>query len=204
MLHATFLSDEAWFHLTGYMKSQNTWIWSKKNPYAAHETPPHPVKIAVWCIVSRRRIAGPIFFPKTPLTRSATLIQSMNFSDISLKRKLPKHGFNKTAHVTQFGRLCASYPCCSEIESFWKESGPHDHRTWHHQLFFLWAALKTTPTAITHAMWMKWTQIPTFHPWRSKQCLRSCPTMLGYICNMLIHIFKIFCHTCIANTLLRV
>jgi hypothetical protein len=61
MLDVTFFLDEAWFHLTSYVNSQNTRIWSKENPHAAHETPLHPVKIGVWCAVSRHRIVGPTF-----------------------------------------------------------------------------------------------------------------------------------------------
>src|SRR5678815_6027517 len=29
-----FLTDEAWFHLSGYVNSQNTRIWSTENPHA--------------------------------------------------------------------------------------------------------------------------------------------------------------------------
>lgn len=39
-------SDEAWFHLTGYVNSQNTHLWPMENP---HEVPLHPLKIGVWC-----------------------------------------------------------------------------------------------------------------------------------------------------------
>jgi hypothetical protein len=51
------------------------------------------------CAVSCQRIVGTIFF-ETPLTWSATLTLVMNSSDTLLKRKLPKHGSNKTAQVT--------------------------------------------------------------------------------------------------------
>jgi hypothetical protein len=46
---------------TGCVKSQNTRVWSKGSPLAEHETPPHSVKIGVWCAVSRHRILGPFF-----------------------------------------------------------------------------------------------------------------------------------------------
>jgi len=35
-----------------------------------------------------------------------------------------------------------SYPCCSEIESFRKDCGPHDLRICHHQILFLWGYVK--------------------------------------------------------------
>ncbi|KAL4084269.1 hypothetical protein QTP88_028094 [Uroleucon formosanum] len=64
-LDRVFFSDEAWFHLSGYVNSQNSRIWSTQNPHALHETPLHSQKIGVWCAISRRRIVGPIFFETT-------------------------------------------------------------------------------------------------------------------------------------------
>jgi hypothetical protein len=40
------LSNEAWFHLTGYVNSENTHLWPVENP---HEAPLHPMKTGVWC-----------------------------------------------------------------------------------------------------------------------------------------------------------
>ncbi|PNF34202.1 hypothetical protein B7P43_G17545, partial [Cryptotermes secundus] len=57
-----FFTDEAWFHLSGYVNSQNNRIWSSENPNVLHEKPLHCQKIGVWCAVSRRRIVGSIFF----------------------------------------------------------------------------------------------------------------------------------------------
>jgi transposase len=47
-----FFSDEAWFHLDGYVNSQIYRIWSAENPYAYRETRLHPKKIGVWCAES--------------------------------------------------------------------------------------------------------------------------------------------------------
>jgi hypothetical protein len=62
----TFFSDEAWFHLQGYinMKKKNCY-WSLQNPQLTHETPLHPVKVGVWCALSARRTVGPVFFKET-------------------------------------------------------------------------------------------------------------------------------------------
>ncbi len=57
-----FNSDEAWFHLDGYINSQNYRIWSSENPYMFCETGLHPLKIGTWCTVSRCRIVSQIFF----------------------------------------------------------------------------------------------------------------------------------------------
>ena len=65
ILDDTFYSDEAWFHLSGYVNSQNSRYWASENPHQYHETPLHSQKIGVWCAMSRRRIIGPLFFTET-------------------------------------------------------------------------------------------------------------------------------------------
>lgn len=63
--HLIFFSDEAWFHLHGYVSSQNNRYWSTEKPDFVHEVPLHDQKIGVWCAVSAYRIIGPIFFDST-------------------------------------------------------------------------------------------------------------------------------------------
>lgn len=65
VLDETFFTDEAWFHLSGYMNSQNSRMWNTENPFCIHEEPLHSAKIGVWIGISRRRIVGPIFFNGT-------------------------------------------------------------------------------------------------------------------------------------------
>lgn len=60
-----FFSDEAWFHLSGYVNSQNSRYWSARNPHQVFQQPLHSEKIGVWCAVSRKRIVGPVFFDST-------------------------------------------------------------------------------------------------------------------------------------------
>jgi hypothetical protein len=127
------LSDEAWFHLTCYVKSQNARIWSAENSHAAHETPftLSRLEFGVQCLAVGLLVP---FSSKTLLTRGATLTLSMKSLEILLKRNLPKHGSNKTAqHAIRHGRQCASCPCCSEIELFRNDYGPHARRICHHQ-----------------------------------------------------------------------
>ena len=59
LLH--LMSNEGWFHLSGYANSQNTRYWSSENSHVIHETPLHDLKIDVWCVVSGTKIVGPIF-----------------------------------------------------------------------------------------------------------------------------------------------
>jgi hypothetical protein len=61
----TFFSDEAQFHLQGYINMQNNHHWSSQNPYLTHKVPLHPVKVGVRCAVSARRIVATVFFKET-------------------------------------------------------------------------------------------------------------------------------------------
>jgi hypothetical protein len=63
--HLTFISDEAWFHLQGYINTQNNQYWSSQNPHLTHEVLLHPVNVDVWCAVSARRSVVPVFFNET-------------------------------------------------------------------------------------------------------------------------------------------
>ncbi|CAH1374537.1 unnamed protein product, partial [Tenebrio molitor] len=52
LLEKTLFSDEAWFHLSGYVNSQNMRIWSTENPHVYVEAPLHPQKIGFWTTVN--------------------------------------------------------------------------------------------------------------------------------------------------------
>ncbi|GFU36644.1 hypothetical protein TNCV_1906571, partial [Trichonephila clavipes] len=43
--------DEAHFWLKGYVNKQNCRIWSEANPQVYVETPLHPEKLTVWCVL---------------------------------------------------------------------------------------------------------------------------------------------------------
>jgi hypothetical protein len=58
----TFFPDEEWFHLQRYINMQNNRYCSSQNPHLTQGVPLHPVKVGVWCAVSARRIAWPVFF----------------------------------------------------------------------------------------------------------------------------------------------
>jgi hypothetical protein len=83
-LERCFFSDEAWFHLDGFVNSQNFRQWSTDNPRLIIERPLHPQKIGVWSAMSSRRIFF-LFFEQT-----------VNSSLHSLRKKCSLHGFNRT------------------------------------------------------------------------------------------------------------
>jgi len=61
-LSKLWMSDEAHFHLTGYVNKQNYRYWTDTNPNEVHERPLHASKVTVWCAVSLHGIIGPYFF----------------------------------------------------------------------------------------------------------------------------------------------
>jgi hypothetical protein len=65
ILENVFFFHEAWFHLSGYVNSQNSRFWGSEIPHLSHEMPLHSQKIGCWCAISRKRIVGPIFFSET-------------------------------------------------------------------------------------------------------------------------------------------
>ena len=56
------MSDEAHFHLSGYVNKQNCRYWNVKNLKIIHELPLHPQKVTVRCGMTCERIIGHYFF----------------------------------------------------------------------------------------------------------------------------------------------
>lgn len=57
-----WMSDEAHFHLTGYVNKQNMRYWAQTNPTELHQRPLHSAKVTVWRAVLCRGVIGPYFF----------------------------------------------------------------------------------------------------------------------------------------------
>lgn len=55
-------SDEAHFHLGGYVNKQNCRIWGEENPRMILEKPMHPQRVTVWCGFWAGGVIGPYFF----------------------------------------------------------------------------------------------------------------------------------------------
>ncbi|CAH1114353.1 unnamed protein product, partial [Psylliodes chrysocephalus] len=49
------MSDEAHFHLNGFVNKQNIRIWATENPRVVYQRELHPLKCTVWCGVSSER-----------------------------------------------------------------------------------------------------------------------------------------------------
>lgn len=56
------LSDEAHFHLGGFVNKQNCRIWGSENPRVIVEKPLYPQRVTVWCGLWSGGVIGPYFF----------------------------------------------------------------------------------------------------------------------------------------------
>jgi hypothetical protein len=56
------MSDEAHFHLSGFVNKQNFHYWSATNPTELHDRPLHSSEVTVWHVISSFGIIGPYFF----------------------------------------------------------------------------------------------------------------------------------------------
>ena len=56
------MTDEAHFHLNGFVNKQNLRYWGVENPRIVNEKELHPQRVTVWCAIMCDRIIGPYFF----------------------------------------------------------------------------------------------------------------------------------------------
>ncbi|XP_055308971.1 uncharacterized protein LOC129572881 [Sitodiplosis mosellana] len=61
-LKKVIFSDEAHFHLNGYVNRQNCRFWGSENPRETEEVSAHPARCTVWCGLWAGGIIGPYFF----------------------------------------------------------------------------------------------------------------------------------------------
>ena len=62
LVNDIWMSDEAHFHVSGFVNKQNFCYWSEANPRALHEKALHSQKVTVWCAMSASGIIGHYFF----------------------------------------------------------------------------------------------------------------------------------------------
>lgn len=60
-----WVSDEAFFHLSGDVNKHNVRFWGSQHPHEIQKSPLHPRKVMAWCAISKRGIIGPFFFEGT-------------------------------------------------------------------------------------------------------------------------------------------
>jgi hypothetical protein len=62
IVNSLLMSDEAHFHMSGYVNKQNCQFWAANNPHELHQCPLQSVKFTVWCAIFSGGIIGPYFF----------------------------------------------------------------------------------------------------------------------------------------------
>ncbi|GBO34110.1 hypothetical protein AVEN_196118-1, partial [Araneus ventricosus] len=60
-----WFTDEAHFHLNGFVNKQNWRFWGSENPYWCEAKPLYSPKVTVWAAVCSRGIIGPFFIRET-------------------------------------------------------------------------------------------------------------------------------------------
>ena len=143
ILNHTFFSDEAWLHLSGYMKSQNSRVWATENPHALFQKPLYDQKVGVWCALSRGRIIGPIFFENTNTSKRYIYNILEPFFDQLTEQEKQQGWFQQdgaTAHTARVSMAAVSEVFGDRVIS---------HGLWPPRLpdftppdFYLWGKLK--------------------------------------------------------------
>jgi hypothetical protein len=62
VLHNTWFSEEAHFHIDGVVNKQNVRFWATEHPHQFHERDSYGNKITVWAGISSHGIIRPFFF----------------------------------------------------------------------------------------------------------------------------------------------
>lgn len=64
-LQKIWFTDEAHFHLEGYVNKQNMRYWGQENPHIAAVKPLHPARVTVWAAMNAEMVLGPFFIDTT-------------------------------------------------------------------------------------------------------------------------------------------
>ena len=104
LIHNLWMSDEAHFHMSGYVNKQNYRYWAEANPHQLHERPLHSAKVTVWCAISSKGIIGPYFFEddnEKPVT--VTSERYAHMLETFLIPELERFPVNENTHFQQDG-----------------------------------------------------------------------------------------------------
>lgn len=107
------MSDEAHFHLSGYVNKQNFRYWAAEQPQQIHEQPLHSEKVTVWCGVSAFGILGPYFFEENDRAVTVTSQRYLEMLQNFLLAELQQLGvennvlwFQQDGATSHTARIC--------------------------------------------------------------------------------------------------
>lgn len=86
------MSDEAHFHLDGFVNKQNYRYWAPTNPRQLHQRPLHSLKVTVWSGVFSEGIIGPYFFEDAGSTVTVTSARYVEMLNTFLGPELQRRG----------------------------------------------------------------------------------------------------------------
>lgn len=94
-------SDEAHFHIEGYVNKQNMRYWNPSNPRERHQKSLHCSKTTVWCAISAQGIIGPYFFNEGETVNSSVYCRMIDEFLVPQLQVFP--GRNNRTHFQQDG-----------------------------------------------------------------------------------------------------
>ena len=87
-LKKMWFSDEAHFHLNGYVNKQNWRHWGTENPHLAVARPAYPRRVTVWCAMSSELIIGPIFIDGSVTSEKYLELLERDFFPVIRRKRL--------------------------------------------------------------------------------------------------------------------
>lgn len=92
-------SDEAHFHIGGYVNKQNMRYWNPSNPRERHQKSLHCPKTTVWCAISAHGIIGPYFFNESETVTSSVYCRMID--EFLVPQLQVFYGHNNRTHFQQ-------------------------------------------------------------------------------------------------------
>ena len=133
-LDSFFFTHETWSQFSWYVRSQNSGIWSAKNPHVLHEDHVHLSKIGVWCTLSRKQTLGTLS-PKGHLLPKIVLILWLS-SFLCWKRMNGIAGFSNIGQLPVLRKQRKLSCRTSVIALSGVAFGRHDLQILRHLTFF--------------------------------------------------------------------
>ncbi|GBM08148.1 hypothetical protein AVEN_214478-1 [Araneus ventricosus] len=83
-----WFTDEAHFHLNGFVNKQNWRFWGSENPHLCEEKPLHSPKVTSWVAVCSRGIIGPFLMRETIASeRYITILEQFVSTGVSIDQE---------------------------------------------------------------------------------------------------------------------
>lgn len=113
-----FFSDEATFHLSGFVNKHNIRYWCENNPHATFETVTNSPKLNVWCALSKNHLIGPFFFDDDTVNgkNDLEMLQSFFILEVKRLRKVRSIIFQQDGAPTHFA---------SSVREFLHQNSPN-------------------------------------------------------------------------------